>query len=160
LDNLLQDAGGGHQASSDNPWRQTMPTVGSVLETSLYVQDLTVAIRFYEELFDFPRLAADERFCALSVSGKHVLLLFRRGGTLQPLPMPGGILPAHDGSGEYHVAFSIDADELNAWERKLMARGIELESKVHWPLGGHSLYFRDPDRNLLELVTPGVWAIY
>jgi len=26
--------------------------------------------------------------------------------------------------------------------------------------GGHSIYFRDPDGHLLELATPGLWAIY
>jgi hypothetical protein len=27
-------------------------------------------------------------------------------------------------------------------------------------LGGASLYSRDPDGHLLELITPGCWAIY
>jgi catechol 2,3-dioxygenase-like lactoylglutathione lyase family enzyme len=31
---------------------------------------------------------------------------------------------------------------------------------VTWPLGGTSLYFRDPDGHLLELATPGIWAVY
>ncbi|MDQ3753396.1 MAG: glyoxalase, partial [Acidobacteriota bacterium] len=29
-----------------------------------------------------------------------------------------------------------------------------------WNRGGTSLYFRDPDNHLLELATPGLWAIY
>jgi hypothetical protein len=35
-----------------------------------------------------------------------------------------------------------------------------VESKVVWPLGGHSLYFRDPDNHVVELATPGIWSIY
>ena len=43
-----------------------MPTVGRVLETSLYVDQLDRSIRFYEQLFGFPKLVADDRFCALN----------------------------------------------------------------------------------------------
>ncbi|MDZ4820644.1 MAG: glyoxalase, partial [Planctomycetota bacterium] len=29
-----------------------------------------------------------------------------------------------------------------------------------WPQGARSIYFRDPDGHLLELLTPGFWSIY
>ncbi|MEP7038442.1 MAG: glyoxalase, partial [Acidobacteriota bacterium] len=35
-----------------------------------------------------------------------------------------------------------------------------IESKVKWERGGTSIYFRDPDKHLLELATPGLWTIY
>jgi len=38
----------------------------------------------------------------------------------------------------------------------LFRRGV-LEQQVAWPRGGTSLYFRDPDRHLVELATPGLW---
>jgi hypothetical protein len=31
---------------------------------------------------------------------------------------------------------------------------------VVWPEGSTSIYFRDPDGHLLELVTPGLWPNY
>jgi len=42
----------------------------------------------------------------------------------------------------------------------LREHGIAIESTITWPRGGTSIYFRDPDGHLLELVTPGIWDIY
>jgi len=137
-----------------------MPTVGRVLETSLYVDRIDRSLAFYERLFGFPALVADDRFCALNVSDKQVLLLFRKGATTQPIRIPGGIIPPHDGSGETHLAFTIDRADEREWLDWLGAQNVEIESRVEWPAGGFSLYFRDPDGHLLELVTPGCWPIY
>jgi catechol 2,3-dioxygenase-like lactoylglutathione lyase family enzyme len=71
-----------------------------------------------------------------------------------------GNIPAHDGSGPMHMAFAIAADELAPWEKLLGEHGIEIEGRVKWPKGGTSIYFRDPDGNLLELATPGLWENY
>ena len=51
-------------------------------------------------------------------------------------------------------------DELAAWEARLAAHGVAIEGRMEWPEGGKSLYFRDPDRHLLELATPGLWKTY
>jgi catechol 2,3-dioxygenase-like lactoylglutathione lyase family enzyme len=136
-----------------------MPKLDRVLETALYVDDLDRAAAFYAELFDLCSLYADERLRAFAV-GTSVLLLFRRGASLQTMTMPGGTIPPHDGSGPLHVAFAIAADELAAWEQRLRDRGIALEGRTDWPRGGNSIYFRDPDGHLLELATPGLWRIY
>jgi catechol 2,3-dioxygenase-like lactoylglutathione lyase family enzyme len=44
--------------------------------------------------------------------------------------------------------------------RRLESEDISVESRVTWRRGGQSLYFRDPDGHLVELATPGIWAIY
>jgi len=72
----------------------------------------------------------------------------------------GGKIPPNDGSCNSHLAFPIAVSELEAWEKRLLENGIPIESKVKWERGGQSLYFRDPDGNLLELATPGLWATY
>jgi len=131
-----------------------------VLETSLYVQDLDRSIHFYRALFDLEELNADARFCALNVAGRQVLLLFKQGSSDLPTQIPGGTIPPHDGSGSLHLAFSVSASDLPAWEKKLQEQNISIESRVHWPRGGQSIYFRDPDHHLIELVTPGCWSIY
>ena len=136
------------------------PAVVAVLETGLYVDDLQRAIEFYDRLFGFPKMFRDDRLCSYNVSGRSVLLLFRKKATLEPMQMPGGILPPHDGDGQQHMAFSITADDWDGWISRLSEMKIAVESVVHWEAGGRSVYFRDPDGNLLELATPGIWPIY
>jgi catechol 2,3-dioxygenase-like lactoylglutathione lyase family enzyme len=137
-----------------------LPQLSGVIETALYVDDLERARVFYADVMGLAPLTSDSRFLAFDVGGRSVLLLFQRGATLETLHLPGGTIPPHDGSGPVHVAFSITAADLPAWEKQLGAHEVAIEGRTDWPRGGHSVYFRDPDGHLLELVTPGVWAIY
>jgi catechol 2,3-dioxygenase-like lactoylglutathione lyase family enzyme len=107
-----------------------------------------------------PVLTADSRFRAYDVGGRSVLLVFQRGATLETVHMPGGTIPPHDGHGPLHIALAIPGAALKEWEKRLGAHGIEIEGRTDWSRGGHSIYFRDPDGHLLELATPGLWAIY
>jgi catechol 2,3-dioxygenase-like lactoylglutathione lyase family enzyme len=134
--------------------------VTGVLESGIYVDDVARSAEFYCRIFGFERLEGDGRFCALSVAGRQVFLIFMKGGTLAPMQLPGGVLPPHDGSGRQHFAFSVPEADLAAWETKLAENGVAIESHVNWPRGGKSIYFRDPDGHLAELITPGCWAIY
>ncbi len=137
-----------------------LPKLSGVLETALYTDDLGRARAFYEEVLGLTALTSDARFLAFDVGGRNVLLVFTRGSTLETLHLPGGTIPPHDGNGQLHVAFAIAAAELPAWEQRLGEHKVAIEGRTDWPRGGKSIYFRDPDGHLLELVTPGVWAIY
>jgi catechol 2,3-dioxygenase-like lactoylglutathione lyase family enzyme len=137
-----------------------MPTLDRVLETALYVDDLPRARGFYADILGLAELYGDSRMCAFAVGTTNVLLLFRRGASLATVTLPGGTIPPHDGSGPLHVAFAIGKDELADWEEQLRRHRIAIEGRTDWPRGGHSVYFRDPDGHLLELATPGLWAIY
>lgn len=130
------------------------PKTGGILESSLYVDDLARSIRFYEDVMGF-RVVSNfgERGCAMEAGPHQVLLLFKKGASR-------AIQSPHDGDGELHVAFAIPASELAPWESWLASNGIAIEEKRSWELGGWSIYFRDPDRHLLELATPGTWPIY
>lgn len=142
------------------PSPQSDPRVTAILETALYVDDLGRSICFYETVFGFPRLFADERMCAFDVAGCQVLLLFRRGASNQPSVLPGGAIPPHDAEGAIHFAFAIPPEELEAWRARLKECAVSVESEVRWHRGGVSVYFRDPDGHLGELATPGLWATY
>jgi catechol 2,3-dioxygenase-like lactoylglutathione lyase family enzyme len=132
-----------------------------MLEFGLYVEDVSRASAFYHNLFGFPVLVSKERIAALDVEEKQVLLLFKHGASSEPMTVPGGgLLPPHDGHGTSHLAFSIQAADLKRWEQWLGEHDVEVESEIEWERGGRSLYFRDPDGHLLEIVTPGVWETY
>ena len=138
-----------------------MPKITGLLETALYLDDIGQAVRFYQDLFGFSLLSGDARpeatFAALELPGEAVLLFFKKGANAQPLETGEGIIPPHGGEGRLHLAFAISADSYESWKTKLITRNIQIESEVRWPRGGRSLYFRDPESNLVELVTPGVW---
>jgi catechol 2,3-dioxygenase-like lactoylglutathione lyase family enzyme len=136
------------------------PLPSAILETCLYVTDLPRARTFYETLFGYSIMASDDRFCAFKVGGQQALLLFLRGSDPHGSVLPSGTIPPHDGSGPVHIGFSIPSESLPAWRARLAEYRVPIESCVSWPRGGTSLYFRDPDGHLLELVTPGIWEIY
>ncbi|ACA17700.1 Glyoxalase/bleomycin resistance protein/dioxygenase [Methylobacterium sp. 4-46] len=137
-----------------------MPEVAGVLETVLYVDDLERAAAFWGGPMGLPCIHSDHRMRAFDVAGRGVLLLFPRGGSLHPIETPGGTIPPHDGQGPLHLALAIPAEALGAWEAHLAEAGIAVEGRTHWPRGGTSLYFRDPDGHLVELATPGLWKGY
>lgn len=136
------------------------PKIAGVLETALYVEDLGRAARFYESSLGLAPLFRDGRLCAFDCGPGSVLLLFKRGSTSETLRLPGGEIPPHEGTGRLHFALAIAAEDLPAWKRRLAAEGVAIEARMRWPRGGTSLYFRDPDANLVELATPGLWANY
>lgn len=137
-----------------------MPNVHGILETAIYVADPHRAAEFYKRLFGFGTMLDSDRLVALDVAGNSVLLLFKAGVTGGPLRTPGGVIPGHTGIGGGHFAFSIEREAVEPWQAHLRSMHVPVESVVEWPGGARSIYFRDPDDNLVELITRGFWANY
>jgi catechol 2,3-dioxygenase-like lactoylglutathione lyase family enzyme len=129
-----------------------MPPLSGVLETVLYVEDLERAERFYVDLLGFRKLAALAGRHLFLRAGGSVLLLFRAAETLR-----GKELPPHGASGPGHVCFAVPRDAFEDWIAFLPASGVTLLQEESWPGGGRSVYFRDPDGNLLELADRDFW---
>ena len=136
----------------------TQPAIDRILETSLYVADLDRSETFYRRVFGYAVLLRDERMCALAIPGHQVLLLFRRGSSVEPSQTLFGSIPPHDGRGTQHLCFAVSHAGLEQWADHLELCGIAIESRLDWSKGGSSLYFRDPDGHSLEVGTPGLWA--
>jgi catechol 2,3-dioxygenase-like lactoylglutathione lyase family enzyme len=131
----------------------------AVLESSLYVAGVDRAVSFYEYVLGLRRINdgyfEGGRGAALQVgSGPSVLLLFRA-----EITRLGGILPAHGTTGAGHVAFRVDAGDLDKWRERLRAHSVEIEKEFAFGGNPPSIYFRDPDGNSLELAVSSIWHL-
>jgi catechol-2,3-dioxygenase len=132
-----------------------MKPIENLIETGIYADDLEGVERFYHEVLGLPVVAKEAgRHVFFRVGDRSMLLVFRADATLSDHH-----LPAHGCRGSAHFALGIPANELDAWRSHLQASDIPIECEQDWPLGGKSLYFRDPASNLVELVTPGIWGL-
>lgn len=137
-----------------------MPRLNRIIETALYVEDLANAREFYADTLELEVMFESATLVAFNVGGVSTLLLFKRGASLQTQYLSGREIPPHDAQGRIHVCFAINADEMQLWADRLARASVAIEGRTEWPKGGSSIYFRDPDENLVELLTPGCWAIY
>ncbi len=127
----------------------------AVLETSLYVRDVDLALRFYEDVLGLRKMDVfpDGRGAALQVGkGPSVLLLFRAEITRR-----GGTFPPHGTAGDGHAAFRIEADEIPYWRQRLKDHGVAIEKELVFDSNPPSIYFRDPDGNSLEFAVSSIW---
>jgi catechol 2,3-dioxygenase-like lactoylglutathione lyase family enzyme len=139
------------------PTRRSPPPIHGLLETSLYAADLGRTAAFYRDLFGFKTLVDSPRLVAFDVAARSVLLVFQAGATEDDVVDARGMIPGHDGRGRPHLALSVASEDLDAWRKQLVERGVEVVGEHRWARGGTSLYFRDPDDALVELATPGLW---
>ena len=147
-------------ANSSLADQRTSVLPSALVESCLHVEDLNRSREFYSDLFGYLLMKSDERFCAFDVGHCQVLLLCLRGSDPNGTVLPFGTIPAHGTSGQAHLGFGVPAASLSAWRERLEQKGVPIESTLTWPDGGKSIYFRDPDGHLLELLTPGVWPNY
>jgi len=127
----------------------------SVLETCLYVDDLAVAERFYQQTLGLAFVSRQDGRHLFFRIGRRMLLLFDPRQSNDA----ASTLPRHGASGSGHVAFAVKQRDLPAWEIRLGEAGAAIEQIVEWPTGGRSFYFRDPAGNSLELTSPAIWGI-
>ncbi len=133
-----------------------MPHAQGVLETALYVHDPARAIAFYREVLGLRLLVEfeNQRGAAFRL-GESILLLFDPLKSAQPDLMEG--LPSHSATGEGHVAFHVAPEDLPEWREHLQRHGIAIEKEFSFRGQPPSIYFRDPDGNLLELAVAAIW---
>jgi catechol 2,3-dioxygenase-like lactoylglutathione lyase family enzyme len=131
-----------------------MNPIRAIVECGIYADDLLAATEFYRDVLGLELSWIEEDRHAFFRVGDSMLLVFKPAATLK-----GDILPAHGASGPGHFALGIDRDQLEPWRQRLAEFGVAIEKEMDWPLGGKSIYFRDPAGNSVELVTQGLWNL-
>jgi catechol 2,3-dioxygenase-like lactoylglutathione lyase family enzyme len=122
--------------------------IEGVAEAALYVSDLSRAKDFYHRVLGLPVSAEFDGVCFLQTGPHSTLILFDR----EVLKNRESEIPGHGSVGEGHVALAVPAGAMDAWRQRLAEHGTEIEHEQDWSQGTHSIYFRDPDHNSLELI--------
>jgi len=131
-----------------------MPAISSIHETILYASNLPAALTFYQDVIGLrPVSVMSGRGLVFRVTESSLLLIFDPAQTV----IPGAGVPTHGTTGAGHMAFTIPYGTLRDWRAHLVEHNVPVEMEVPWPLGGHSLYFRDPAGNSVELIDGRVW---
>lgn len=125
-----------------------------VIETSIYVDDLDTAERFYRDALGFEVYLSEKPRHVFFKCGSQMILLFDPDESMKE-----GEIPPHGARGQQHAAFRVEMAEMDEWKRRLESMNVPIELDYRWPNGARSLYFRDPAGNSLELVTPDLWKI-
>ncbi|MCV9944619.1 MULTISPECIES: VOC family protein [Rhizobium] len=135
------------------------PMLEGMLETALYARDLDQAEAFYEDVLGLEKIARAANRHVFFRCGPGVLLIFNPEETVKP-PAPEALqVPPHGTTGQGHACFRVSGSNIDAMAEKLAAAGVAIESEVHWPNGGRSIYFRDPAGNSLECAEAKIWGI-
>ena len=130
------------------------PRISGVYETVLYADDVAAAADFYRVVVGLREIEPPgDGAAAFRISEGALLLLFRPSLSAAA----GRFVPSHGATGAGHVAFRVDRGELDAFTEHLRAAGLEIEREIVWPLGGRSVYVRDPAGNSVEFVEGEIW---
>jgi catechol 2,3-dioxygenase-like lactoylglutathione lyase family enzyme len=130
--------------SNPNP-ASPFQSIRAVDYTVIFVRDMAAMRRFYEGVL---RLSLTRELSAGWIEyqiGGNTLALSRPGRTAKDAPTPTG-------SASLQLAFRVAADDVDRCADELVRHGVDLlEPPTNQPFGHRTLFFRDPDGNLLEV---------
>ena len=122
-----------------------LSTIRQIDYTVIYARDLAAMRHFYENVMRFPLLRElSPRWVEYQV-GSNTLALTVPGGRFDDAPTPQGAL-------SLQLAFRVAPSMVDACAAELTAAGVPIVSPpTDQPFGHRTLFFRDPDGNVLEI---------
>jgi catechol 2,3-dioxygenase-like lactoylglutathione lyase family enzyme len=125
--------------------RSPFHAIRAIDYTVIFVRDMAAMRRFYEEVLAFPLLRELSPNWIEYGLGSNTLALAKPGRTAGDAPVPHG-------SASLQLAFKVSAAEVDACADELARHGVALLSPpTNHSFGHRTLFFRDPDGNLLEV---------
>lgn len=153
------------------------PPPSHILETCLYVRDMTRSVAFYTGILGLQLQIGSPRLAVFPL-GKTTLILFQLGMTASDSISESGVVPGHgpdertfsaltignndqqSNPGQLHTHYCLavsSREEVQAWEEYFKSREVKLRGTMHWQKGGKSVYFEDPDGHIGEIGSRGIW---
>jgi catechol 2,3-dioxygenase-like lactoylglutathione lyase family enzyme len=113
--------------------------------TVIFVRDMAAMRAFYEGILAFPLLRELSPGWIEYQLGGNTLALARPSRTAKDAPTPAG-------SASLQLAFKVSPPDVDRCADELVRQGVDLLSPpTDQPFGHRTLFFRDPDGNLLEV---------
>ena len=111
----------------------------------LITEDVSALAGFYERIFNC-QAEGDQAHAEIKIGGVEITIFSKAG--MERLA-PGSM--EHAGYGSFTMGFAVD--DVDAEYKRLSALGVEIvKNPTTHPWGCRSLWFRDPDGNLIDFI--------
>jgi len=125
--------------------RSALRAIRAIDYTVIFVRDMAAMRRFYEDILGLSLLRELSQGWIEYRVGDNTLALATPRLTARDAPTPNG-------SASLQLAFKVSVPEVDQCADELVRQGVTLLSPPTDQVFGHrTLFFRDPDGNLLEI---------
>ena len=124
-------------------------------EASIRVKNLDAMHKFYEEVVGLEVLRRDESFVFFKIAegyGGHSQNLALFDATNRIFLETKSLELSPEQTTLHHIALNISLEDYETEKRRLEGLGLQVQATEHAWLHVRSLYFADPEGNLLEFV--------
>jgi catechol 2,3-dioxygenase-like lactoylglutathione lyase family enzyme len=141
----MQDEVGRRSAEAAGRRDSAFRSIGAIDYTVVFVRDMAAMRLFYQEVLGFAVVRELSPGWIEHAVGPNTLALARPSRTASDRPVP-------QGSAALQLAFKVPRADVDRCAEELARHGIPLVSPpTDQPFGHRTLFFRDPDGNLLEV---------